>query len=262
MNAMGKIIPEILEYTEGILNDAEAHAFSKPSKAARFLWKNRNLFVWSIMSNFEGMSITLPETEVILNGSTVGDLSIQDVLKVRAYGRALESLCMDVRDGIFVPDRYSLIELHRIAAKYEIDDDELGCFRRENVAFRNVRWRPPSYLDLKYYWPQVERHVSSKKDMEEHALVMFLALSRIQFFPDVNKRTAMLFCNGYLMNGGKTPFLIPQEEKVRFTTLLHDFYESGKADAMLKFLAETSLVKPEKEQGEQREGMDGEKFQL
>lgn len=237
-----KTVPEIITYTPGILDDVDVHIFETPVRAAAFLWKNRNHFIWNIMSCFEGMSVSLPDTETILNGYAVENVSIYDILKIRAYGMALETLCMDVRDGIFSPDRYALIELHRIAAREEIEDVELGHFRRENVKFRNVSWSPPRFVDLKYYWPQVERHIVNCENPLECGFVLFLALARIQFFPDVNKRTAMLFANGYLMSRCLAPFLVPNEEKAEFSRLLSSFYEKGKADDILRFLARTSTV--------------------
>lgn len=96
-----KNVQEIVTYTPGIIDDIQSHTFSSSKRAAAFLWKNKNYFIWNIMSCFEGMSISLPDTETILNGFTVENIPIMDVLKIRAYGRALESLCYDVRDGIF-----------------------------------------------------------------------------------------------------------------------------------------------------------------
>lgn len=237
-----KTVPEIITYTPGILDDINAYTFKTPARAARFLWKNKNHFIWNIMSCFEGITISLPDTETVLNGFAVENVSLRDLLKIRAYGRALESLCLDVRDNIFSPDRYALIELHKIAAREEIEDIELGHFRREDVRFRNVSWTPPKFIDLKYYWPQVERYIFDCENPVENGFVIFLALARIQFFTDVNKRTAMLFANGYLMSKCIAPFLIPNEEKINFSKLLASYYENGKADDILRFLGQTSTV--------------------
>ncbi len=76
----------------------------------------------------------------------------------------------------FSPDRYALIELHKIAAREEIEDIELGHFRRENVTFKNVTWRPPSYTDLKYYWSKVERYLKSEGNIIGNGLLIFLSL--------------------------------------------------------------------------------------
>lgn len=240
-----KNVPEIIQYTPGILDNVQVHTFTSSKRAAAFLWKNKNHFIWNIMSCFENMPVSLPDTETILNGYTVGNVSIRDMLKIRSYGRALESLCYDIRDEIFYPDRYTLIELHKIAAKSEIEDIELGHFRREDVQFRNVTWKPPHHSDLKYYWKYIDKYINNNRNKLENALVIFLALSRTQFFPDVNKRTAMLFSNGYLMTNNIAPILIPNEEKSNFSNLLVKFYENGQADSILKFLGETSVIEPD-----------------
>lgn len=97
-----KNVPEILTYTPGIIDDLQVHTFSSDKRAAAFLWKNKNHFIWNIMSCFEVMTISLADTETILNGYTLENISIKDTLKIRAYGRALESICYDIRDGIFL----------------------------------------------------------------------------------------------------------------------------------------------------------------
>ena len=237
-----KTVPDILQYTSGIIDTICVHRFSTSAQAAYFLWKNKNIFIWNILSCYEGLPISLPDTETILNGYSVDKVNINDMLKVRAYGQAVELLCKDVLNNNFIGDRYDLIELHRIAAHNEIECTQLGTFRRENVVLRNVRWRPPNFEALPLYWNQVEEMISDDNNIIERSLIVFLQLCRIQFFPDVNKRTATLFANGLLMKNGYAPFMVPAEEMGEFSKLLSYFYESGRADNMLKFLASTSVI--------------------
>ncbi len=62
----------------------------------------------------------------------------------------------------------------------------------------------------------------------------------------------MLFTNGYLMMNRIAPILILNEEKAKFSNLLSNFYENGKADNIIRFLGETSTVKPEIDKNEIR----------
>ena len=117
---------------------------------------------------------------------------------------------------LIFPDRYTLIELHKLAAKDDIEDIELWHFKRENVKFRNVAWKTPHYIELKYYWKYIDKYINNNENKLENALVIFLELSIIQFFTDINKRTAILFANGYLMINNISPILIPNKEKSIF----------------------------------------------
>ena len=236
---------DILQYTPSILANVDVHKFSSSKKAAYFLYKNKNIFTWNILRSFEGTPISLPDTETILNGFSVDSLNLNDMLKVKAYGRAIEQLCDDIQNNVFVGDKYDLIELHRIAARSEIDKAHLGLFRREHIILKNVKWRPLDYSILPEYWKYVEEKINSTSNILEKSLVTFLRLCRIQFFPDVNKRTALLFANGLLLKNGFAPFMIETETMADFSNHLHNFYETGNADAILKFLVTTVMIKPE-----------------
>ena len=64
------------------------------------------------------MPLSLPDIEAILNGNSVLGLSLNDMLKVKSYNKAVEELYLNIRDKIFVADKYDLIDLHRIATEH------------------------------------------------------------------------------------------------------------------------------------------------
>ena len=92
----------------------------------------------------------------------------------------------------------------------------------------------------------IDKYITNNENKLENALVIFLKLSRIQFFPDINKRTAILFANGYLMINNISPILILNKEKSIFSNLLAKFYETRYANEILKFLYEISIIEQDK----------------
>ena len=232
----------IVQYKSGILSDVTILKLSSYKQASCLLYKMKDVFIWNVLTNFEGMVISLDDIETILNDFSTDNICINDMQKVRAYVDAVEHLAKDVFNNVFSGDKYDLIDLHRIIARSEIDAGNLGGFRRENVLLKNVSWKPLDYSMLASSWKQVEENIAAQGEILEKSLVVFLQLCRIQFFLDANKRTAILFANGLLMKNGFAPWLIAVNSKNDFYILLHDFYETGQADDLLQFLAKTSLI--------------------
>ena len=86
----------IFHYTQCILDQYKAHIFQTQIKSTMFLWKNKNLFIWNTLRTFEGMPLSLPDIETILNGNSVLGLSLNDMLKVKSYNKAVKELYLNI----------------------------------------------------------------------------------------------------------------------------------------------------------------------
>lgn len=235
-----KDVPDIIKYTHGILDEIPLHTYKTKEQALAFFATNKEIFIYNILSCFEGLQLSLRDIDTICNGFTVSTLSLNDILLVRYFITAYNQLCYNIQNNIFSPDRYELNELHKIIASYYAEND--NSFRKVNVRFKNVNWSPPVHEDIPLYWHYIHEKIYDKKRIYENTLIVFLQLSRIQFYSDANKRTAILFVNGILLKNNLPPFIIPISEKRTFSNLLLQFYEDGKADDLLKFFASTSVI--------------------
>lgn len=236
-----KTIPNIIEYTSGILNSYKPYIFTTQKEAIDIFLKNRSIFIFNILKSFEQVSTSLQDVEETIKGKVLGNISTKTMLKIIALNDAINFLSFNLYDNSYISDRMNLMELHKKAAKYEIDPSKLNSFRTDNVRFKNVTWRPPDFNDFRYYWVQVNNNINDSDNIFEKSLVIFLQLSRIQFFSDVNKRSAILFVSGFLMEHKYSPFLISIADMETFGFLLSGFYETGKANNILKFLAESTI---------------------
>lgn len=227
-------ISHCLHWSQALFNAAHCDRVADTAEAVFLLRKNKKDMVWNTLRNFEGIPITLPQTEVILNGFSVADLSVRDLLKVKHFGDAVDGLCNLVEQGAFALEKSVICALHSAAAKDEVRDR--GMFRRRNVALNRVSYAPPDALQLDSKWVEGLDVISSLANPLERACVTFLFMARTQFFEDCNKRTALLTLNGLLMAEGLRPFFMPQSDQAKFILTLSTFYESGMADDMLTLL--------------------------
>jgi hypothetical protein len=227
---------EIISWTDGILDDRTLDLAEDSEDAAFLLDKNRKEFVWNIIRGFEGIPVTLPQTSAILDGFSVDNLSISDLLKIRRYGEGVDLLCRMVRSGDFAVNKSVVCALHGTVSRDEIRDDQRGRFRTSDVGLKNVSFHPPHPVKLDGLWR--EDMFSGVQNPLERGAAVFLYMSRAQFFRDANKRTGMLVMNGIMASAGLKPFFVPDAEKGRFSLLLAEFYETGEADGMMNFMAD------------------------
>jgi hypothetical protein len=79
-------------------------------------------------------------------------------------------------------------------------------------------------------------HIMSLTSPILRALLVFLWMSRVQFFYDGNKHTARIIANGVLLSHGYPPLHIRATDQLDYNTTLVDFYTSGHADPTLDWL--------------------------
>ena len=135
----------ILNYTPGIFNNKEICYTDSVGESVDLFQKLRKEYIWNVLRNFEGIPITLSETQKILDGFSIDGLKLKDILKVKSYGDGFDSLCEWIKDGSFFPDRYLLCELHGICTNHELDIVDRGHFRKANVRLNKITWSPPCF---------------------------------------------------------------------------------------------------------------------
>ena len=236
-------IADIMTWNDGIFSYEDYLPARDRDDAVFLLERNKKEFVWNTLTNFEGIPITLAQTEIILDGTSVSNVSISDLLKVKRFGDAVEGMISLIHNDGFAVNKQTVCALHSAIGKDEIRHDR-GMFRTREVGLNRVNYKPRDSLKLDDLWNEGCRIVNGIGNTLEKACAMFLFMSRSQFFEDCNKRTALLMANGILINGGLQPFLIPRSDRERFLSTLTDFYETGFADDGLLLLREYATGKP------------------
>lgn len=206
-------------------------------REALLIWRrNTPELVWNTLAGFENNPGTLPQTETILQGYSVGGLRMDEILQVKRFGDSCRKLGEMILDGSFDLSEKTACGLHAILGQEEAL--EWGVLRsRGTIGIHLVDYMPPVGAQI----PQLARHgfaaLRKISNTCERAFVTFLWMSRTQLFYDCNKRTALLMLNGILLSNGYYPFAFLKEDIQNFNECLRTFYNTGNATAMLGYIA-------------------------
>ncbi|NBV29517.1 cell filamentation protein Fic, partial [bacterium] len=139
-----------------------------------------------------------------------------------------------ILNGEFSLSKEFVFELHALAAQEEAL--EWGCFRKGQVTISGTQYLPPKASTLDSFWVEVIEQVNRTQNILERAIMLFLYMSRYQFFYDVNKRTARFMMNALLLSNGYPVINVPAKRSVEFNSKMIKFYESGHSEEMLNFM--------------------------
>lgn len=187
-----------------------------PKETLRSLDESINL-EWTYNSNgIEGNTLTLRETQVVLEGITVGGKSIREHLEAINHEKAILYLKDLVKDKNPITE-WNIKGIHQLILK-DIDNENAGRYRSENVTIKGATHIPPDYLKV----PELmEKLVLSYKCWNHfhpmiQATLLHGELVKIHPFVDGNGRTARLLMNLDLMNHGYHSVIIKKEDRLEY----------------------------------------------
>ncbi|WP_409523164.1 Fic family protein [Nitrincola sp. MINF-07-Sa-05] len=184
--------------------------------------------------NLEGVAMTLPEVQTILDGITVGGHKISDQNMAINQSKAWEFIFDLAEKGDFKFDKETALEVHKIAGRDEAL--EWGKFRSGYVSIAGSEYEPPAPEELDAKWHDLQIKIEHVPDVYDQAITVFLQMARTQFFWDVNKRTGRFMMNGILLANGFPIINVTAKRQQEFNTLMLDFYSSNDMTAMNTFL--------------------------
>ncbi len=186
----------------------------------------------------EGMAVTFPQTEAILENATVNNVSAKDVAKVIELRDAWEYLLANL--DVILDLKY-LEDLHEIIAREDVPWDRLGKLRTDNVRISGTNYLP-EIPNPETASAQVASILDNSSSDTEKAITMLLYLMRVQLFLDGNKRIATFACNKILVSTGHGIFSLPPELKEEFAEKLISYYETNNMDNLKRFIYDNCLI--------------------
>ena len=168
----------------------------------------------------EGVATTYPDTEIIVNGGKVNDMTASDVNKVINLKRAWEFI-MSV-DLANYPTNYAVLcQINQIVE----DGFSLTAGRIRSVP---VRIGGSSYIPPIPFEDQVKQELSDILQNEKGidlAIDLILFVMKKQLFLDGNKRTAIIFANHYLISHALGLVVVPADKVNDYRKVLVAYYE-------------------------------------
>ncbi len=184
--------------------------------------------------NLEGINVTLPEVQTLLDGITIGGHQVSDQQIILNQGKAWKFLFDLVKQDKYRLSKEIACDLHNIAAK----EDALtwGKFRDSGVYIAGTEYLPPEAEKLPELFTHMIGEAQKIRDIYQRSFYVFLNMARNQYFHDVNKRMGRFMMNGLLLSEGFPAVNIPAKKQLEFNQKMIRFYESNKQDEMVGFL--------------------------
>lgn len=186
--------------------------------------------------NLEGINMTLPEVQTLLDGITVGGHKLSDEKITLNQANAWRFLFESIDNNAFDLSKTFVCKLHDLAA--ETEALEWGQFRTGNVTIAGTDYLPPKPVELGTLWEQITtlpKH-DNPLALYTQAIGLFLDMARSQFFYDVNKRTGRMMMNGLLLQHGYPAINLPAKRQLEFNQLMLEFYQSNQKQPMIDFM--------------------------
>ena len=198
---------------------------------------------WTYHSNaIEGNTLTLLETKVVLEGITVGGKALREHFEAINHRNAIYY----VEDIIKKEEPFSewqIRNIHQLILK-NIDDENAGRYRQQNVLISGATNTPPDYTLLNDKMAQFIDWYNTKADLMhpiERAAKVHADFVGIHPFIDGNGRTSRLLMNLELMKAGYPPCVITVENRLAYYKALDQWMAFGKTEAFNQLVADAVL---------------------
>ena len=177
----------------------------------------------------EGIATTFADTESIIEGGKVNNMTSEDVMKIVNLKHAWEFILN--KNVIQSPTNFSLLceinKLVQVGFYYGA-----GKIRSTPVSIGGTEWKPELPIE-NVIKEELEDIFNSDLNTIDKAIELLLYTTKKQIFIDGNKRTAVIFANHFLISNGAGIIVIPSEKVEEFKTLLVNYYE-GKVEQKIK----------------------------
>ncbi len=187
----------------------------------------------------EGVATTLTDTESIIEGGIVNDMSSDDILKVINLKHAWEFILN--KNVILSKTDYSILCMINKLVEEGFYYSP-GVLRTTPVKIGGTTWTPelPEEVTIK---EKINEILESNNNDIDKAIELLLFVVKTQAFIDGNKRTSVIFANHFLIGKGKGIIVIPVENVEEYKSLLIKYYETDDNTDIKEFLVDNCYFK-------------------
>ena len=182
----------------------------------------------------EGVATTFTDTESIIEGGKVNNMTSEDILKIVNLKHAWEFILN--KNVILSNTNFALLcEINKMVE--EGFYYSAGKVRSVPVTIGGTTWKPDLPIES-VIKEELEEIFNKKMDDVDRAIELLLYTMKKQVFIDGNKRTSVIYCNHYLISKGKGIIAIPAELTAEFKDLLIPYYEGKDENKIKQFIKE------------------------
>ena len=186
----------------------------------------------------EGVATTFADTESIIEGGKVNNMTAEDILKIVNLKHAWEFILS--KNVILSDTNFALLcEINKVVE--EGFYYTAGRVRNTPVTIGGTTWIPSLPIES-VIKEELEEIFSKKLTDVDRSIELLLYIMKKQIFIDGNKRTAVIYSNHYLISKGKGIIVIPSELTEEFKTLLIRYYEGKDEKNIKNFIKEKCYI--------------------
>ena len=186
----------------------------------------------------EGNTLTLQETQLVLQGITIDQKPLKDHLEAVGYKEAYEYMEQLAREQHELT-LYEICSIHSLVLADRQEDR--GRFRRVPVRIAGALTTPVQPYQIE---PMMNALLADMDTLYRHmhvvekAALFHLRFEAIHPFIDGNGRTGRLLMNLQLIKAGYPPINVKYSDRRRYYQAFDDYARSGSPDTMTTLIAE------------------------
>ena len=169
----------------------------------------------------EGIAVTFADTYSFMNNVNTGNISIDDMLKLKGLKDAWEYVLNTIDEELTID---YIKKIHFQVCKGQ-NIFPLGDFRDKGVGVTGTSWRPKLPIECNYE-KELKDIMSISNDLDR-CISLFCWIQRSQMFLDGNKRVANLVTNKEMIRYGQGIIAVPVEKIGEYFVLLINYYETN-----------------------------------
>ena len=182
----------------------------------------------------EGVATTFADTESIIEGGKVNNMTTEDILKIVNLKHAWEFILN--KNVILSNTNFALLcEINKMVE--EGFYYTAGKIRSVPVIIGGTTWKPDLPIES-IIKEELQEILNKEIDDVDKSINLLLYTMKKQIFIDGNKRTSVIYSNHYLISKGKGIIAIPAELTEEFKDLLILYYEGKDEEQIRKFIKE------------------------
>ncbi len=182
----------------------------------------------------EGVATTFADTESIIEGGKVNNMTTEDILKIVNLKHAWEFILN--KNVILSNTNFALLcEINKMVE--EGFYYTAGKIRSVPVIIGGTTWKTDLPIES-IIKEELQEILNKEINDVDKSINLLLYTMKKQIFIDGNKRTSVIYSNHYLISKGKGIIAIPAELTEEFKDLLILYYEGKDEEQIRKFIKE------------------------
>lgn len=171
----------------------------------------------------EGCNVTFPQTQTIIDGAKISNVTVDDIQTVLNLRDALKHLLNTIDSPL---DLDYICKINEFVSRNE--SLAWGTLRTGSIGVSGTDWIPP--IPAKDDVILHLNNINSIEDPTERAIEYFCYAVKSQLFWDGNKRTSTLIANKILIESGHGILTIGKSNALDFNESLLKYYDTDNSD--------------------------------